>query len=187
MSERSTASTSSTHQPPLRSHFHLSSAEGAALHISSVPSTITMFRTALRSSARAAGAISASSRFAAVRTPSRATRRAPMPHETTSDGLNGSENALLHHADAVLELHSSCTGRPGTPEALRDSALTCHILLAATNNPSRRHCFRSRICRRIKGTAHRGVLHPGTENPWRARGVWSRRDRPSPYCWVCGQ
>lgn len=83
-----------THHPPpsLPSYYIIQSAVGAAFTPISSQITVTMFRNALRTSTRAAGAISSSSRFAAVCTPINTHRRAPMPLESTGYQLNGLES-----------------------------------------------------------------------------------------------
>lgn len=114
----------------------------------------------------------------------RATSKAPMRPTNITDELNGSDAHAQWPLEAVLKLYSSCAGLRGTPEAFRDSALTSRLLHTATNHTRRRKRLRSWLCLRDQGPAYRGVLHLGTENPWRARGDRSRRDWPCPHCRV---
>ena len=139
-----------------------------------------MFRTALRSSARAAGALSASSRIASVCTALRWRDGAPMAPKMSCSMLNG---IYEYYYDifwvAVEASRELCTFSSSVRGNLRDAALTSPVCTTATSNTRHRHLHLPQLCRRCQSLAYRGLLHPRAENPWCAGGGWSRRDWPS--------
>ena len=96
--------------------------ERLSTHTPSPTINMSMFRTALRSSARAAGALSASSRIASVRSAPQCCNVAPMGIEKDEHRLNGISNGHLGRIGRPLELHSSCRTRPSIPEVVSGTA-----------------------------------------------------------------
>ena len=83
-----------------------------------------MFRTALRTSARAAGALSASSKISAVCTTTHNPCGAPMVPQMTSIELSGRVARPDGRLEATLELRAGRAMLPGIPRLFRDTALT---------------------------------------------------------------
>ncbi len=146
---------------------------------------MSMFRTALRSSARAAGALSASSRIASVRS-------TPTQWHKSSNGARNEPHMAQWHLykrswpfPAMSRASGKLLAKANSSEvAFRDGALTSRLSTAATNHTRHRQHCHPQLCRRCEGVTNRGVFHPRAEDPWCAGGGWFGRDRPRLVCRV---